>query len=178
MDIEKADYGVIALIGNLELLQQKMRLTGDTIETVKNWKDDSDATLLEQSLASRTFDIAWFLLDNNVTLNQISKENRNELHYLAANLNIQGGCEIGLELVRRNVDLNLPDKRYKNTPFWYICFEYLKKRKPELLKLIDACVLKKPDILHKNIAGYSVVKMIEERGDEEINKRLEVLMHE
>lgn len=178
MDIKRADYGLVAQFGNLELLQQKICMDGDTIDTIKNWKDDRKITLLEYSLGSRKFDIAWFLLDNNVSLNQVSKENCNELHYLAANLNAQGGCEIGVELVNRNVDLNLPDKRYRNTPFWYICLEYFKKTTPEFLKLIDACVQKKPDILHKNIAGYSIFQISKERGDEEINKRLEVLKHE
>lgn len=174
MNLEKKSYFSIVEFDNLDTLKRKMKYQNETIEDIKNLCDEWNVSLLQCSLAARNFEISRYLLENNTMVNHISKNKYNELHYLAAHLNKEGGIEIANELIDRNVDLNLKDKKYNNSAFWYLCFEVFKNPSDEGNKLLIKCLEKKPDILSCNIAGYSVLKLIEERGTNEIKKRLEI----
>lgn len=118
---------------------EKDRFRKKTLDQVKNLCDENGMTLLQQSLASRNFDISEYLLKNEVITNHISNEGYNELHYLAANINYDGAIKIANKLIEDNVDINLKDKRYKNSPLWYLCHEVLKKCSSEGIELIFKC---------------------------------------
>ena len=110
MDINKADYGTIIKFGNLELFKEKMKLEKHNIGEVLNIVDKNGISLLEKSLISRKFEIANYLLDNNVDINVISNEGCNELHYLSSNINFDGAIQIANRLIDMNVNLDLKEK--------------------------------------------------------------------
>lgn len=168
MDLEKADYFTIVQFGNKEQLFQKLKIRSQTFDQIKNIRQANGQSLLEKCLASRNFDIAKLLLDSHVHLNCISKAGYNELHYIAANINEPYAIKIGEILLERGVDINLKDKKFGNTPFWYLCNEALLRRNPELNDFILLCFQKKPDIDSPNKAGFTIRKMLEERSGLEL----------
>lgn len=172
MDIIKKSYFTIVQFYDLSILLKKMNIENQTVEEIKNLCDKNNISLLQYSLANRKFDISKYLLEHEAKVNNISKEGCNELHYLAANINSEKAIEIANKLIDKNVDLNLKDKKYKNSPLWYLCQEIFKKPSSEGIQLIIKCLEKKPDILSHNIAGYSIMKLIEKEGTEEIKKKI------
>lgn len=178
MDINKADYGTIIKFGNLELLKEKMKLEKQSIDEIKNIIDKNGISLIDKALISRKFQIANYLLDNNVDVNVISNENCNELHYLAANINSEGAIQIASRLIDLDVDLDLKDKKNGNSALWCLCQEVLKRRTEEGISLIVKCLKKKPNVKLLNNAGYSVESLIYERGSEQMKDVMEGLFHE
>lgn len=178
MDINKADYGTVIKFGNIELLKEKMNQEKQSIDEVVNIVDKNGISLLEKSLISRKFEIANYLLDNNADINVISNEGCNELHYLAANINFDGAIQVANRLIDMNVNLNLKEKKYRNSSLWCLCQEILKKRTEEGITLIIKCLKKKPDIKSLNSGGYSVEILINERGTDEMKKAIEEIIYE
>lgn len=176
MDINKADYGTIIKFGNLKLFLEKLKIEGNCIEEIVDSIDKNGISLLEKSLISRKFDIANFLLDNGAKVNIISKDDCNEFHYLAANINCQGAVEVACRLVDMGVDLNLKDKKFGNSAIWSLCQEVLKKRTKEGNDLIVKCLGKRPNINDENKYGYSLRDLIEERGTDDMKKVLEMIV--
>jgi len=143
------------------------------VENIKNLCDINNMSLLEKSLAYGKFDISKYLLDNHVNVNVITKQRCNELHYIAANLNSEKAIEIAKHLVEKNVDLNLQDKKFKNSPFWYLCQEAMRRNTDELYEFIEYCFDKNPDINSVNVAGLSIRSMISERKNPVLIKLIE-----
>lgn len=110
MDINKAGYGTVIKFGNLEFFKEKMKLEKHNIGEVLNIVDKNGVSLLEKSLISRKFEIAYYLLDNNADINVISNEGCNELHYLSSNINFDGAIQIANRLIDMNVNLDLKEK--------------------------------------------------------------------
>jgi len=173
MDIMKADYFAIVQFGNLDLLQEKLALEKDTIEDIKNLCDTNNMSLLEKSLSYGKFDISKYLLDNNVEVNVITKQGCNELHYIASNLNSKKAIGLANRLVEKNVDLNLQDKKFKNSPFWYLCQESMRRNTADFYEFIGYCFGKNPDIDSINIAGISIREMVVERKNPVLIKFIE-----
>lgn len=178
MDINKADYGTVIKFGNLVLFKEKMKLEKHNIGEVLNIVDKNGISLLEKSLISRKFEIANYLLDNNVDINVISNEGCNELHYLSSNINFDGAIQIANRLIDMNVNLDLKDKKLNNSSLWYLCQEVFKKRTEEGISLIIKCLKNKPDVKSLNSLGYSVEKLINERGTDEMIKVMEEIIYE
>ncbi|MEH7035857.1 ankyrin repeat domain-containing protein, partial [Priestia megaterium] len=63
----------------------------------------------------------------NAQVNVISSEGRNELHYVAANINCIGAVDVAYRLVEMGVDLNLKDKKFANSAILSLCQEVLKR---------------------------------------------------
>ena len=127
MDLNKADFGTVIKFGNLEDFLKKLNIENKCIEEVVNFMDKNGTSLLETSLISRKFDTAKILLDNNAQVNVISSEGRNELHYVAANINCIGAVDVAYRLVEMGVDLNLKDKKFANSAILSLCQEVLKR---------------------------------------------------
>lgn len=175
MDINKADFWTIIKFGNLEEFLEKLNIENKCIEEVVNSVDKNGISLLEKSLISRKFDIANFLLDNNANVNIISNEGYNELHYLAANINCIGAVELAYKLVEMGVDINLKDKKFANSAIMSLCQEVLKERTKEGNDLIVKCLEKHPDFNDLNKFGYSLKRIIEERGTEDMKRVMEAI---
>ncbi|MCG1021458.1 ankyrin repeat domain-containing protein [Sutcliffiella horikoshii] len=175
MDINKADLWTIIKFGNFEDFLGKLKNGNKCIEDVINSVDINGISLLERSLISRKFDIANFLLDNNAKVNIISNEGCNELHYLAANINCTGAVDLANRLVETGVDLNLKDGKFSNSAIMTLCQEVLKERTKEGNELIIKCLGKRPNINDLNRYGYSLKRIIEERGTEDMKEALEAI---
>ncbi|MCG3087962.1 ankyrin repeat domain-containing protein [Sporosarcina cyprini] len=175
MDIGKADFGTVIKFGNLEKFLQKFHAENKQIQEVVDSVDENGISLLEKSLISRKFDIANYLLDKKAKVNIVSKEGFNELHYIAANINFPGAVEVADRLVKMGVDLNVKDKKYSNSAIITLCLEVLKKRTEDGNEFIVSCLKKKPNVHDFNKAGYSLERLIKERGTDEMKKVLEVL---
>ena len=170
MNIEKADLFTVIQFGTKELFIDKLKMEQCNLDDVMNLRDSNGISLLGKSLISRKFDIASMLLHKGVKLNLVSRDNCNELHYLAANLDSKESIEIAEQLVEAGVDLNLPDKKYKNTPFWYLCQKAIQKGGDNFDLLLKMCMRKQPDIDCVNIVGNTIRSMVEERGSEAIKE--------
>ena len=164
MNIQTADYGTIIKYGTIQDLNSKIKLDGKTINDVKDIVDKDGVSLLEKSLVARKFDISDLLLKNNAKVNVVSKEGYNEFHYLAANINYAGAVEIAEILLKRNVSLIQQDKKYGNTALYTLCHEIFKKRSMAGMDLLEKCFEYSTDFDTCNKAGYSVRKLIDERG--------------
>lgn len=178
MDINKADYGTIIKFGNLELLKEKMKLENQNIDKIKNIIDKNGISLMGKALISRKFEIANYLLDNNIDVNIISDEGCNELHYLAANINSEGAIEIACRLIDLGVDLDVKDKKNGNSALWCLCQEVLKERTEKGILLIVKCLKKRPNVKLLNNLGYSVESLICERGTDQMKTIMEELLYE
>ena len=159
MNIEKADYGTIVKFGTLKDLHEKIKIKNDNVADIINWVDDSGISLLERSLISRKFEISKFLLDNNAKVNIVSKEGNNEFHFLAPNINCIEAVEIGKLLLSKGTSVMQKDVKYGNTAFFSLCMEAFKEQVT--------------DVDEKNKNGFSIRKLIMERGSDELKKRLE-----
>ena len=173
MNLEKADYGTIVRFGTLKDLQEKMKLKEESISDIVNLIDDSGMSLLERSLVSRKFEIAKYLLDNKAKVNIVSKEGNNEFHFLAPNINCNEALEIGIILLRRGVSVMQKEMKYGNTAFFSLCLEAFKGRSECTMKFIEECFEKVTDVDEKNNNGFSIRKLIIERGTDELKKLLE-----
>jgi len=169
MDIEKASYSTIAMIGNLKILQEKLKLDRKTINDVKDIID-SDESLLMKSIAYGRFDIAKYLLENGAKVNIISKNGNNELHCLSYHLKEVGALEIGYMLLKRGVDLNKKDKKFNNSAFWYLCYNAQLSPTTAICEFISYCLDKNPDLDTPNFAGKTVNSLI--MGSEELQHLL------
>lgn len=168
MDIDKANFFTITQFGNKDLFTQKLKKEYCDLNDIKNMRDGNGVSLLEKSLIYRKFDISQLLLDNNVQVNIVSKDNCNELHYLVSNIEGRCSLDIAKQLVELNVDLNLPDKRYGNTPFWYLCELAIRKNKQDIIELIELCMIKSVKLDVPNSINNTVRNLIVQRGSEEL----------
>jgi ankyrin repeat protein len=175
MDLNKADFGTVIKFGNLEDFLKKLNIENKCMEEVVNFVDKNGASLLETSLISRKFDTAKFLLDNNAQVNVISNEGRNELHYVAANINYVGAVDVAYKLVEMGVDLNLKDKKFANSAILSLCQEVLKERTQDGNHLVVHCLEKRPNFNDSNKFGCSLKQVIEERGTEDMKKVMKSL---
>lgn len=177
MDINKADYATIIRFGKLGDLYEKLKADNKVINDVINVTDNSGVSLLEHALISKKFDIVNYLLNENAKVNMVSNDKCNELHYLAANINFLGAIEIADILITRNVDLTLKDKKYGNSALLTLCQEILKRRTNDGIEFMIRCLHLVSDdtISDENNAGYSIKRLIEERGTDTMKKVLEVI---
>lgn len=178
MDINKADYKTIIKFGNLELFKQKLLLENSNLMDVLNVVDKDGISMLQHSLVSRKFEISNYFIRNNANINVVSNEGRNELHYLASNINFEGAVQIANQLIDMNVSLDLKEKKTNNSSLWCLCHEVLKNRSQDGILLIIKCLKNNPDIKSLNSAGYSVQKLINERGTDEMKKVIEEITYE
>lgn len=170
MNLEKATIFVVVQFGTKELFMEKLKMENCSLSDVKNLRDDKNVSLLEMSLIFRKFDISQMLLEEEPDLNVVSDDSCNELHYLAANLSNKDALPIAKQLVELGVDLNLQDKKYRNTAFWYLCQKAIMEDNDDMNSLIISCMRKSPNVDLKNVVGNTVRNMITERGSEELKK--------
>lgn len=173
MNIEKADYGTIVKFGTLEDLQNKLKLNNDNISDIVNWIDDRGMSLLENSIVSRKFEISKYLLDNGAKVNIVSREGDNEFHFLAPNINCNGALEVAKLLLSKGTSVMQKEEKYGNTAFFALCMEAFKDRSEDTMQFIGECFEQVRDVDKKNNNGFSIRKLIDERGNDELKKRLE-----
>lgn len=173
MNLSKSNYTIITKFGTLNDFKAKLKIENILLEEVINTLDKDGASLLENSLVSRKFDISKFLLDNNARVNVISSIGCNELHYIAPNINQEGAIEIAQLLIDRNVELEIKENKYGNSALFSLCQEVLKVRSQDGLRFIEKCIKKVENIDDCNKMGYSVRRVIKERGTEELKKIVE-----
>lgn len=168
MDLKKADYNLVVQLGTMEDFREKLRMDGKSIRDVVDTVDSRGVSLLEDALISRKFDIARALLDANAKVNVITKEGNNELQLLAARIREEGALEIAWILLERGVSLLAVDRKYGNNTLFTLCYEIFKVRSEESMRFLDACLERAPvpALEHTNRAGYSVRRVINERGSE------------
>lgn len=170
MNLEKANFFTVIQFGTKELFIQKLDMERCSLSDIMNIKDENGVSLLEKSLVNRKFDIAQMLIENGVQLNVVSKDNCNELHYISANIDSDESMNIAKQLIEAGVTLNLQDKKYKNTPFWYLCEKAIHKNSQEMNELIKVSMKKTPDLNIPNVVGNTVKSMILERGSKELKE--------
>ena len=165
MDLNKASYETILMIGTLEDLKKKLELTNETIEDIINRYVD----LLGTSLSFRKFEISNYLLDNGATVNVISEDGYNEFHILATNIYYDGAIEIGKRLLKKGTSLMTIDKKDGNTAFFSLCNNGI-ARGEEIEDFLIECLDYVSDIDIKNKRGLSVRDIIEKRGTPRIKE--------
>ncbi len=168
MDLKKADYGTVIEFGTMDDFTNKLNIESQNLSDVINNIDARGISLLEKALGSRKFDIAKYLLLEGAKVNVISNGGFNELHFLAANINIEGGIEIAKLLIHHGVDLDHTDKKYKNTALFTVCLELLKRQTDEGMKLIEDLISEHYNIDIVNKSGISVRTLLKERGTDRI----------
>ena len=172
MNLEKANYEAICLLGNLDDFKKKLEMNGDTIDQIKNQIDEYGTSLLECALSTGRFDIAGYLLDNHVELDVIHDEG-NEFHDIAYRLEYPGGVEMAYKLLDLGVSLNIQDKKYKNTGFFTLCHSiFTKKREPEIEFLAECLRRGNVDLDIKNIIGKTSRDFINEHGPDRLKEMI------
>ena len=173
MDLTRADYSTIIMVGSFEDLNRKMEMSRDEIGNIVNRTDETGTSLLETALTSRKFDIAKYLLDNGAKVNVVTEDKCNEFHCLAANINMEGALELAEILKEKGVDLSLQDLKYGNSALFTLCYEVFKRRLDDRLKFIVKCLQEYEHLDDENKAGYSVKQIIKDRGTDEMKKLVE-----
>lgn len=168
-------YEMIIRLGDLNDFLKKLKDEGRKIDEIKDRVDDYGVSLLERALVNRKFDIAKYLLENNAKINVVTKAGNNELHCIAANINVDGAIEVAKMLVERSVSLTLQDLKYGNSAMFTLCQEVFKKRSDEGNAFIIDCLRKCIRFDDVNKAGYSVRSLIMDRGNEDMKKVLEAV---
>lgn len=77
-------------------------------------------------------------------------------------------------LKEKGVDLTLQDLKYGNSALFTLCNEVFKRRLDDRLMFIVKCLQEYEHLDDENKAGYSVRKIIIERGTDEMRKLVEV----
>lgn len=174
MNIEKADYWMIVKFGSLSDLLLKMEMDKDHIPEIIDRIDGEGLSLLERSIVSRKFDISQYLLEHNANVNIVSCDGNNEFHYLAANLRYEGALDVAYMLLDRGTSLMQKDFKYGNSAFFTLCSEAFKVRSEVIMEFIKECFSKVTDIDDTNKAGISIRQLVNDRGDDELKKMMEV----
>lgn len=173
MNIEKADYGIVIQIGTIHDFFAKLQMEGKTLQDVIDYTDKNGVSLLEKSLSSRKFDMAKLLLDNDAKVNVVSKEGCNEFHYIAANIRYESALDIAKILLERGVSLAAQDKKYGNSALFTLCYEIFKVRTAETLEFLEMCFERFQEYDTCNKAGYSIRRLINERGTDNLKRMME-----
>ena len=173
MNIEKADYGIVIQIGTIHDFFAKLQMDGKTLQDVIDYTDENGVSLLEKSLSSRKFDMAKLLLDNDAKVNVVSKEGCNEFHYIAANIRHESALDIAKILLERGVSLAAQDKKYGNSALFTLCYEIFKVRTAETLEFLEMCFERFQEYDICNKAGYSIRRLINERGTDNLKRMME-----
>lgn len=168
LDIKRAEYGVVVKFGTLDDLKDKLNQESKSIKDVIDKVDVNNISLLHNSLISRKFDIALYLLQEGAKVNVLSKEGCNEMHFIASNINNNGAIELARMLIERGVDLNQIDYKYANTALFTLCLELLKKQSPEGLQFIKELLTYSINIDITNKSGNSTRKLLNDRSTDEI----------
>jgi uncharacterized protein len=153
MPTEKADIFTLAKFGDLETFKIKFDI-GDI-----NKKDENGSGLLHYAISGNKFDIALFLINNNIDVNMTNSDGQTALHLICINQNLN----VAKELLQRGIDINLRDK-YGNNAMWTAVFN-CKGRNYEMVELL---MKYNPDISTKNNAGRSPLDFAKQVGDEKL----------
>lgn len=172
MDLQKADYGTVIKFGTLEDFKSKLELEAKNLSDIIDDVDANGISLLQKALISRKFDIAKYLMNESAKVNVISKDGFNELHYLAANINYDGGIDLARLLISHGVDLNNIDNKYGNSAVLSICLELLKRQTEEGMSFMEEVLSHQLNIDIVNKSGISVRNLLNERGTDNIKKIL------
>ncbi|BDC94777.1 hypothetical protein [Treponema bryantii] len=175
MEIKNADYSTIVRFGTVEDLCKKIQLNNEQLKDVIDIKTVNGASLLENAISQRKFDIARFLLMNNAKVNVVTNFGYNEFHILASNIRYEGAVEIGEILLKKDVSLIQKDNVFGNTAFFTLLLESYKVRTPEVMSFIEKCIVRIKDFDIKNNAGISIRNLIINNGWDNIKKKLENL---
>lgn len=175
MNIDKADYSIIVKMGTLNDLKKKLEKDSKNIMDIVNILDYNGVSLLEKSIVGRKFEISKYLLENNASVNVITKTGYNEFHLLAPNINSENAIEIANILKEKGTSLMQRDYKYGNTAFFSLCSEAFKKRLEQPMNFVEQCFVNVSNVDEKNNNGFSIRDLITERGSQNLKRMLEVL---
>lgn len=168
MNIEISTYEEVVEMGELNELLTKMKKEETSCLDLRTIETEA-GSLLGTSLAWGKFDIANYLLDNDVPINIVSKDGYNEMHLLAAHINEPGGIELAKRLVEKGIDLSQQEKKYGNTALFTVAMEVLKTTRQDLLEFLMDCVQSESFIDAPNNVGFTVKKVLKDRRGIDIN---------
>lgn len=170
MNLEKAGYDTVILVGTMEDFLEKMRITGDKISDIVDWQDEMGVSLFLRSLGCGKFDIAHYLLENGANVNTVSKSGNNGFHILAPHLfRFEGAAEFLDILLERGVSLNAREKRFNNTAFFSLCRDGMYA--PAAVPFLEKCIREGlADLDAENIRGRSARDIILDYGPDSLKK--------
>lgn len=150
---DKANIFAIAQHGDYETFLKKFHI--DDLNT----KSEFGASLLHHAIAGRNFEIALFLIHQNIDVNMTDSEGQTALHLICVNPNI----EVAKEILKKGGNINLKDK-YGNNAMWTAVFNC----KGMYYDMVELFMQYSPDILSKNNVGRSPLDMAYRRGYEKL----------
>lgn len=153
MPTDKADIFTLAKFGYLETFKKML-----VVENINN-KSNSGSGLLHYAISGNNFDIAVFLLNNNIDVNMTNSDGQTALHLICINQDF----DVAEELLKKGIDVNLRDK-YGNNAMWMAVFNCKGKN----YKMATLLMKYKADIYSKNKAGRSPVEFAVQIKDEKL----------
>lgn len=150
---EKADLFTIAQYGDIDNFIAKFDKS--------NINDISKAgsSLLHHAIAGRKYDIATYLVQNNINVNKTNADGQTALHLLCINPNI----ELAKLILDKGGNVNIRD-RYGNNPMWSAVFNCKGKH----YEIIELFMKYMPDINTKNNAGKSPLDFAKQVGNDKL----------
>lgn len=158
MPTEKADVFTLARFGDFDSFQKKF-----VLEEI-NKIDEFGSGLLHYSIAGENFDIALFLINNDIDVNLKAEDGHTALHSLCVRPNL----DIAREILKRGGDINIRDK-YGNNALWTAVFNC----KSRYYDMVELFMLYNPDTTTKNNAGRSPLDFAKQIGDAKLIGMLE-----
>ncbi|WP_127579446.1 ankyrin repeat domain-containing protein [Paenibacillus koleovorans] len=137
---EKATIFTKAQHGDLDQFKSDFNL--DEINT----KSDIGSGLLHHAIAGRNFEIAMYLIENNINVNLTNLDGQTALHYISNFPSIT----IAKEILNAGGDINIRDK-FGNNALWTAVFNC----KGKYYEMVELFMTKNPDVTSKNKAGRS-----------------------
>lgn len=148
---EKASIFTIAQYGDLEAFKNKF-----LIKEI-NKKSEIGSGLLHYAIVGRNFDIALFLIQNNIDINMTNSDGQTALQYIC----VYQDLNVAEAILKHGVDINIRDK-HGNNALWTAVFN-CKGKNYDMVKLL---MQYGPDIDTKNKARRSPIDFVTHIKDE------------
>ncbi|WP_047153918.1 ankyrin repeat domain-containing protein [Aneurinibacillus tyrosinisolvens] len=124
-----------------------------------NKKSEAGSSLLHHAIAGRNFDIALFLIQNNIDVNITNIDGQTPLHLICIHPNL----EVAKEILNKGGDINIRDK-YGNNALWSAVFN----SKGKYYGMVELFMQKTPDLTTKNKAGKSPLDFATQINNEKL----------
>lgn len=139
---------------------------GDYETFLKKWNvkylkttSEVGSSLLQHAIVGRNFEIALFLLEQNIDVNVTNINGQTSLHLICIYPNI----EVAEKILKNGGNIYSRDK-FGNNPMWTAVFN----SKGNYYEMIKLLIKFKPDVVGKNKAGRSPLDFAMQVGDEKL----------
>ena len=157
MPTEKASIFTLAKFGSFAVFE------GNFEHGYINKKDENGSGLLHYAISGRQFEIASYLIDKGIDLNQQNSDGQTALHLICVNQNV----EVAQKILSNGGDINIRDK-YGNNAMWAAVFNCKGKN----YEIVELFMQYKPDVQTKNKAGRSPLDFAQQVGNDRLIKML------